>query len=102
MLIDVELTQHADGHYVARALQIPDMEIEAASREVALEQMRAALVARRRSGVELIQIDIGDADETVPTAWPQHAGAFPDDDAYREMLAEVERQRRALDQHDAA
>jgi hypothetical protein len=102
MLIDVEVTQHADGHYVARALQIPDMEIEAASREAALEQMRAALVARRRSGVELIQIDIGDADETVPTNWPRHAGAFPDDDAYREMLAEVERQRRVLDQHAAA
>ena len=102
MLIDVELTQRADGHYVARALQIPDVIIEAASRDMALEQMRAALVARRRSGVELVQIDIGDADEPVPAGWPRHAGAFPDDAAYREMLAEVERQRHAQDQHAAA
>ena len=101
MLIDVELTRRADGHYVARALQIPDVVIEAVSRDAALEQMRAALVARR-SGVELVQIDIGDADATVPTGWPRHAGAFPDDDTYREMLAEVERQRRVLDQHAAA
>ncbi|HSH78421.1 MAG TPA: hypothetical protein VLA19_07805 [Herpetosiphonaceae bacterium] len=91
MLIDIELTQRADGHYVARALQIPDVVTEAASRDAALEQMRAALVARRRSGVELVRIDIGDEDEMVPTGWPRHAGVFPDDDAYREMLAEVER-----------
>jgi hypothetical protein len=102
MLINVELTQRADGQYVARALQIPDVVIEAASRDVALEQMRAALVARRRSGVELVQIDISDEGETAPTSWPRHAGAFPDDAAYREMLAEVERQRHALDQHAAA
>ena len=102
MRIDVELTQRADGHYVARALQIPDVVIEAASRDAALEQMRAALVALRRSGVELVQIDIGDEDEGVPAGWPRHAGAFPDDDAYREMLEEVERQRRALNQHAAA
>ena len=101
MLIDVELTQRPDGHYVARALQMPDVIIEAASRDAALEQMRAALVARRHAGIELLQIDIGDEAETVPEGWPRHAGAFPDDDAYREMLAEVERQRHTLDQHAA-
>jgi hypothetical protein len=45
--------------------------IEAASRDAALEQMRAALVSRRRAGVELVQIDIGDDGETVLTAWPR-------------------------------
>ena len=102
MIIDVELTRRADGHYVARALQIPDMVIEATSRDAALEQMRAALLARRRSGVELVQIDIGDEGGTGRAAWPRHAGAFPDDEAYREMLAEVEHQRRVLDQNPAA
>ncbi len=85
-----------------RALQIPDVVIEAVPRDAALAQLRAAVVARRHAGVELIQIDLGDADEVVPPDWLRHAGAFPDDDAYREMLAEVERQRRALDQHAAA
>ena len=97
MVIDVELTRRADGHYVARALQIPDVVIEATSRDAAIDQMRAALVARRRSGVELVQIDIGDEAAAVPAAWPRYAGAFPDDQAYRDMLAEVERQRRVLD-----
>ena len=102
MIVDVELTRRADGYYVARVLHIPDVVIEAASRDEALEQMRAALVSRRRSGVELVQIDIGDDGETVLSTWPRHAGAFPDDEAYREMLAEVERQRRMLDQDTAA
>ncbi len=102
MIIDVELTRRDDGHYVARALQIPDVVIEATSRDAALEQMRAALVARRRSGVELVQLHIADEGEAVPAAWPRHAGGFPDDEADREMLAEVERQRRALDQDTAA
>ena len=102
MVIDVELTRRADGHYVARALQIPDVVIEAASRDVALAQMRAALLARRRAGAELVQIDLGDEAGTVRAAWPRHAGAFPDDEVYREMLAEVERQRCVLDQDAAA
>jgi hypothetical protein len=102
MIFDVELTQRADGQYIARALQLPDVVVAAPSRDAALAQMRAALVARRRSGAELVRIDISDADETMPAAWPRHAGAFPDDAAYHEMLTEVERQRRALDQDGAA
>lgn len=101
MIFDVELTQRADGHYIARALLIPDVIVEAASREAAVEQIRAALLIRR-SSIELVRIDIGDVSETVPTGWPRHAGTFPDDDAYSEMLAEVERIRRALDQDAAA
>ena len=101
MIIDVELTRHANGHFIARALQIPDVVIEAPSRDAALELLRVALVARRRSGVELVQLDLGDEGATAPAAWPRHAGAFPDDETYREMLAEAERLR-ALDQDAAA
>ncbi len=102
MIVDIELTRRADGYYVARALHIPNMVIEAESRDAALEQMRATLVSRRQAGVELVQLDIGDEGETVPATWPRHAGAFPDDEAYREMLDEVERQRHVLDQNAAA
>jgi hypothetical protein len=97
MIVDIELTRRADGYYVARALHIPNMVIEAESRDAALEQMRATLVSRRQAGVELVQLDIGDEGETVPATWPRHAGAFPDDEAYREMIDEVERQRHVLD-----
>lgn len=102
MIIDVELTPRPDGHYIARALQIPDVVIEAPSRNAALEQLHAALIARRHAGIELVQIDLNSEGETAPDSWPRHAGAFPDDEAYHEMLAEVERQRRVLDRDAAA
>ena len=50
--------------------------------------------------IEFLQMDIGDEAEMVPAKRPRHAGAFPDD-AYREMHAGVERQRRTLDLYTA-
>jgi hypothetical protein len=90
MVVDIELTRRADGHYIARALHLPEVAVEAGTREAALEQMRILLLARRQSGVEIVQLDLDDAKiEGVPsTTWPRHAGAFPDDAAYQEMLAE--------------
>jgi hypothetical protein len=102
MIVDIELTRRTDGRYVARALHLPDVVVEAASRDAALEQMRDALVARQQSGVEIVRLDIGDAPGAPVTTWPPLSGAFPDDAVYREMLAEVERYRRELDQEPAA
>ena len=51
--------------------------------------------------IKFLQMDIGDEAEMVPAKRPRHAGAFPDDDAYRKMRAGVERQRRTLDLHTA-
>jgi hypothetical protein len=97
MVVDVELTRRASDHYAARALQFPEVIVEAGSREAALAQLRAALLARRRPDTEIVQITIEPGSSAAtPTTWPQHAGAFPDDDAYRTMLAEIERQRRVL------
>jgi hypothetical protein len=97
MVVDVELTRRAKDHYVARALQFPEVIVEAVSREAALAQIRDALAARRRAGSEIVQISIeGDPAAPQPT-WPRHAGDFPDDEAYRAMLNEIEQQRRELD-----
>jgi hypothetical protein len=83
-------------------LQFPEVIVEAVSREAALTQIREALVARRRAGAEIVQITIENGNGSLPFAWPRHAGAFPDDEAYRTMLADVERQRRELDEDAAA
>jgi hypothetical protein len=92
MIVDIELTRQTNNRYVARALQFPDLTVEAVSRDEALAQMREALLARRRAGIEIVQIAIADdAEPTLPT-WPRHAGEFPDDEAYSIMLAEIERQ----------
>jgi hypothetical protein len=102
MLIDVELTRRADGYYVARALQIPEVVVEAPSRDAALAQMRTALLTRRQAGVEVVQLDLSDASAAAIPGWPRHAEAFADDAAYQEMLAEVERQRRVEEPGTAA
>jgi hypothetical protein len=98
MIVDIELIRRSPNCYVARALQFPDVEVEAASREAALAQVRDALTARRQAGNEIIQITIENDNEAFQTSWPRHAGTFSDDDIYRLMLAEVERPRRELDE----
>jgi len=102
MVVDIELTRRAHDRYVARALQFPDVEVEAISREAALAQIQEALTARRRAGAEIVQITIENGSAAPQTAWPRHAGTFPDDDAYRSMLADVARQHRELDEDSEA
>jgi hypothetical protein len=97
MVVDIELTRQAHDHYVARALQFPEVIVEAGSREAALTQIHAALIARRRAGTEIVQMTIENGSGSQQLPWPRHAGTFPDDEAYRTMLADVERQRQELD-----
>ena len=68
MVVDIDLTRRVDGHYVARAFYLPEIVVEAATRDAALQQMRDALLARRRAGVEVVQLDLSDADESPGTA----------------------------------
>ena len=93
MVIDIALTRRADGHDVARALQLSEVVVEGNSREGALSPMRQALRERREAGVELVQFDWDDLQGEATSGWPRHSGAFPGDAAYRAMLEEVERER---------
>lgn len=99
MLIDIELIRRPDGHYTARALRFPGFVVEAPTREAALDRMRAALLARRQAHVEVVRLELDDADAPVLPSWPRHAGAFADDATYAAMLTEVARQRLADDRH---
>ena len=92
---------HHVAHCRMTAPPVP-VEVEAVSREAALAQIREALTARRRAGTEIVQITIENGSAALQTAWPRHAGAFPDDEAYRSMLADVERQRREFDEDTEA
>jgi hypothetical protein len=40
MVVDNELTRRADGHYVARAFYLPEIVVEAATRDAPFEQTR--------------------------------------------------------------
>ncbi len=96
MLFDIELTQKAPNRYVARVLLLPDVVVEAASRAEALDRIRAAIRAREKAGVEIVQVAIDDEARS-PSTWRKHAGAFPDDELYEQMLDDIERNRSELD-----
>jgi Asp-tRNA(Asn)/Glu-tRNA(Gln) amidotransferase A subunit family amidase len=96
MLFDIELTQKAPNRYIARVLLLPDVVVEATSRSEALDRVRAAIRAREKAGVEIVQVAIDDETRS-PSAWRKHAGAFPDDELYDQMLDDVRRNRAELD-----
>jgi hypothetical protein len=98
MVFDVELTHPAADRYIARVLLWPDVVVEAPSREEALEQIGEAIRQRRDAGIEIVQVIVDDpvgASATSP--WRKHAGTFPEDELYEQMLDEVRRYRRELD-----
>src|SRR4051812_29362586 len=91
MLIDVEITHTASDRYIARVLLWPDVVVEASSRSEALEQVSTAIRERRSSGVEIVQLVLDDSPEAVRTIpWRKHAGSFPSDELYEQMLNEIQ------------
>ena len=98
MVIDVELTHTASDRYIARVLLWPDVVVEASSRSEALEQVSTAIRERRSSGVEIVQLVLDDSSDTVRAIpWRKHAGSFPADELYEQMLNEVQRYQQELD-----
>jgi Asp-tRNA(Asn)/Glu-tRNA(Gln) amidotransferase A subunit family amidase len=103
MVLDVELTHQPGGRYRARVVLWPEVAVEADSRDEALDRIQDAIRARREAGVEIVQVSVDDvAQQALSGEWRRHAGAFPDDDLYQQMLEEVRRQRAADDATDAA
>jgi hypothetical protein len=97
MVFDVELTHPATDRYVARVLLWPDVVVEATSREAALEQIGEAIRQRRDAGVEIVRVIVDDPGSSAAPAWRKHAGTFPEDELYEQMLDEVRRYRCELD-----
>ena len=97
MLFDIEVTQKTPNRYVARVLLLPDVIVEAATRAEALERVRAAIHARKQAGVEIVQVAVDDETQPPSSPWRKHAGAFPDDELYAQMLDDVQQNRHELD-----
>ena len=97
MVFDVELTLIEADRYRARVLLLPEITAEAASRDEALDKIRSAIVARHNAGAEIVRVAIDELTGEITGNWRKHAGAFPDDDLYQQMLAVVEQQRCELD-----
>jgi Asp-tRNA(Asn)/Glu-tRNA(Gln) amidotransferase A subunit family amidase len=94
MVLDIELTPQPSGRHVARVLLWPNVVVEAASRDEALDRIQDAIRTRRQAGVEIVRVAVDeDASTQATRTWRKHAGTFPDDELYQRMLDEIQRGR---------
>ncbi len=81
-----------DG-YVATALTLSNIEVEAPTREQALAQIRKAISDTLAQG-ELVDLEIPEPKPMVASSYDDLVGMFKDDPTYAEFLDEVEKYRR--------
>ena len=99
MQFTVVITRQPDAPWRAAVAGLPDCTVEAATREEALERIKARL-AELPHYVEVVQIDVppgpslngGPPEKSFQEKWPGF-GAFKDDPSWGEFFEELDRQR---------
>ena len=97
MTYDVILRKK-DNKYIARVRDWPELVIEEASREAAINQIKEELVEYLSHPPEVVQIELEAAEQLNP--WLKFAGMWADDPTWDEFLAEVEAYRQEIEQAD--
>src|SRR5437764_12981405 len=93
MTYRVFLQQTAVDHYRATPLAFPDCVAVGRTRDEALANLKAALDARLSQG-EIVAVEVGEPGHP----WLKGAGMFKDDPTYDDFLAEIEANRRVVDE----
>ena len=95
MTYRVLLRKQKNNGYVATALDWPDCQVTASTREVALEQIQSAIVDLLEAS-EIVDLEI--ATPMIPASYADTFGAFRDDPTFDTFLEEValDRQERNL------
>ena len=87
-----------DGFH-AMALGLPDCRVVATTRQQALAKLRA-LLARRLSKAEIVEIEIPQTTSAPQHSWQQFVGMFEDEPLFDEVLEEIETHRQEIDSGD--
>jgi hypothetical protein len=90
MLVSIEKTKRG---YRASSGKPLEADVEAATREEALSQLRAALTERLRSGVELVDLALPGAEQRPENPWLRIAGIFQEDPLFDEWQASIAENR---------
>ncbi len=85
----------SDG-FLAIALGLPECRAVATTRQQALAKLRA-LLAKRLSKAEIVEVEIPQATAETVHSWERFAGMFEDEPLFDEVLEEIEAHRRELD-----
>jgi predicted RNase H-like HicB family nuclease len=116
MSYDILLEKVENNGYTARVWGWPEIAVQAATREEAMERVSAAL-RKQLQDVEIVRLDLETAEHPLarfagmwvddPTfddfvtemkgPWARWAGVFEDDPQFDDMLAEIEAYRQELD-----
>ncbi len=82
------------GGYRATALGLPNCRAKGATREIALQNVRALLIARLKQS-EIVTLKIDSPRSEHP--WMQFAGIFQNDPQFEEMQADIQVYRQEID-----
>jgi hypothetical protein len=93
MTYSVLVEENGGESFQAIALGLPDCRVVAATRELALTKLRAALV-QRLAKAEIVEVEIPQ-EAQAEHAWKRFAGMFEDEPLFDEVLEDIEAQRQA-------
>ena len=85
----------SDGFH-AIALGLPECRAVATTRQQALAKLRA-LLAKRLSKAEIVEVEIPQATSEAEHSWQRFAGMFENEPLFDEVLDEIEAHRREVD-----
>lgn len=85
--------------YIARVREWPEVVSEENTREEAIEHLKEQLSAYLSQPPEVLQIDLEPA-KTSDHPWLRFAGMWADDPTWEDFVAEVEANRREIDETD--
>ena len=97
MTYSVLLRQNPKGGFLATALAWPNFEIEAPSREEALEKMQKT-IANMLSKGEIVELEIPTSQPILSSTYPETFGMFREDPTFPEFVEETNKYRQQQNQ----
>lgn len=100
MTFDVILTKQAEDGYVARPVLWPEAAVHGATRQEALNLVRA-LISDLLSSTQIVQVEVAVPERQGDNPWQAKAGMFANDPTWDDFLAVIADYRADLDQQRA-
>jgi hypothetical protein len=96
-VLNLVLVPTEDGQVLARVLELPDCQVEAATEDQAIADLRQ-LINHRLAKAKLLQVEIPlPPSDHVENPWAEYAGIFEDDPDFAK-IAEALRSERELEE----
>lgn len=95
--LHILLERNNEGNVIASVLEIPNTQVEAATQEQAVQELKK-LLSTRLEKIEIIPVEIKLHQEEVENPWMKFAGVFKDDTDFAEIADHLRAERNAVDE----